>query len=321
LILSLILCAQALATLLINISNKVDLAECSTNYINIFLLLGVSSLSGLTIPGLFPGTKQVVLFSEPSHYAIALTPLLFTSLCISSRLKIFNFIQVICLIVLCFFLESVTLAAIVLLASLAHYVMQYKQASERILRRNFASTIILVILGIATIYLVTQNQYFLERLNFINIDLDDTASLSSNVSLAMGYQEAYLNLLKSHFLGLGFQQMGICLPTGSFANAIHIVNGGYTNRYDGSILASKIVSEFGLAGVFLIVAYLSYCLKIIRTSSSNNLSSVQRLSIGLIISLVPYLFVRGGGYFGGPVLISLAGLLVFEYKENKTIHC
>ena len=317
LVAALLFCAQAFATLLYKIYHNLKLADFSTNYVFAFILLGICGLLGVRIPGLFLGFKQVVLFSEPSHYVIALTPLLVTSLVLSNRLNKVNIIQIACLLALSFLLQSVTLISVVVFSVLAHFAIHYKPAKVRFSLAWLVSAIILAIFSISIVFLVSQNQYFLQRLNFFNVDPADSSSVSSNISLLMGYQEAYLNLLRTDFLGLGFQQMGILDPTGVFADAVYTANADYTNRYDGSILASKIVSEFGLVGIFLIASYLLYCLKIIRASRANNVSAIQLFSIGLVLSPIPYLFIRGGGYFGGTVLIGLAGLLVLGCKEDQ----
>ena len=319
LLFSLLFCAQALGILLIKISDKVNLADLCTGYVSIFILLGISSLIWRVFPGLPVGNKQVVFFSEPSHYVFALTPFLLNSLCLSSRIKIVNFYQISCLFILSILLESVSLTVVVLFSLLAWFVMRYKSAETKLKSQEFALVILFAIFIFSVLFLISQNQYFLVRLNFFNVDLRDVKSHSSNISLLMGYQEAFLNLIKSHFLGVGFQQMGISDPTGDFANLIYAANGAYTNRYEGTILASKIISEFGLAGIFLIVAYVLYCLKIVFACQTNNFSSIQRFSIGLVISLVPYLFVRGGGYFSGSVLISLTGLLVLSHQKNLNL--
>lgn len=319
LILALFLSAQALATLVVKSSHKVDFANLSTAYVSIFILLGIFSFFAIRIPSLFSGSKQVVFFSEPSHYVMALTPLLITSLCVSRSPKVINIIQITFLIVLSFLLESVTLAAAILFSLLVCFVMYYNTPAAGISYKRVASLICIGIIGSLIGIFISRNNYFMARLNFVNINITDSSSISSNISLLMGYEEAYLNLLRSSFTGLGFQQMGILEPSGNFANAIASTYGEYINRFDGSILASKIISEFGFAGILLIATYLLFCFKIILASGSKNLSQMQRFSIGLIVSLVPYLFFRGGGYFSGSVVISLAGFFALWSADYRNI--
>ena len=99
---------------------------------------------------------------------------------------------------------------------------------------------------------------FIDNLDKIKIiTFKELETYLSGLVWINGWVMAYDNLVYSNFLGLGFNNMGIN-PNAGLSFPSHL---GYSydilNAEDGSFLASKLVSEFGLIGV-LILLVLSY---------------------------------------------------------------
>ena len=137
-----------------------------------------------------------------------------------------------------------------------------------------------------------------------------------------GYERAYLTLLDSYFVGVGFQQMGIIGPLGEFQKIImQITMDGTMNTMDGGTLFSKLVTEFGILGIIVILAYV---IKFIGVFGVRNILlpgdfkmifySVSFLSCAVLI------FVRAVNYFSPSTflfLIALIGLSKFNIFTNS----
>ena len=110
---------------------------------------------------------------------------------------------------------------------------------------------------------------------------------------------AYDNLVYSNYLGLGFNNMGIN-PNAGLSFPSHLgYNYDILNAEDSSFLASKLVSEFGLIGVLILLVLSYMCFRNIIRFCKTKMKFLQPHNFisSYRILLLSYLFVRGIGYF------------------------
>ena len=99
--------------------------------------------------------------------------------------------------------------------------------------------------------------YFSDRLKLTT----DSDNLSVLV-FVQGWQLAYNSLKETYGLGIGIQQLGFVKVETEAGDTIIRLLGRNVNDTDAGLTFGKIVSEFGLLGVFLIIIYLKYFYKI-----------------------------------------------------------
>ena len=236
--------------------------------------------------------KHLFFFSEPSHYSISLAPFFFYKIFVSK----IKFIHITSLILLGLMWGSFTL----LVVSLSGVLLVYN------LRKNIlVNFLIIIILIISVLYLKEKFQFVSDRLYFST----DTNNLSL-LSFFSGYERAYLSFFESYGIGMGLQQMGVIGPLGEIQEKIRLIIGDYMNIYDGSSLAPKIIFEFGITGIFVILIYLYYFGKNLIKLRSNSLKSEKELFFSLVfISLIIILFGRSASYFTPSMFIFTVGLV------------
>lgn len=137
-------------------------------------------------------------------------------------------------------------------------------------------------------------------------------NLSSLVWLN-GFSTAYDYLKITDWLGVGLNMMGCNGPggIGDYSSLIAIGNNGIVLNYeDGSFAASKIVSELGLFGLFIVGALTLYSLILIaRSLKSRPHSGINFLSLAGAISTLICLYVRSAGYYQLHFILALSLLL------------
>jgi hypothetical protein len=225
----------------------------------------------------FVSSKAMITASEPSHFIMIFLPFLFYMVfrddCVWHLASALIF--------------SILMNTLSLVFALLIFVIFYY-------RRNLL--FLLTSLGIGVISIVTNSQfsdYVLSRLNFS----EHTENLSSLVFLS-GYERAYETLYSGHLIGVGFQQMGFVGPQGYYmAKVEQLTEGGQLNLYDGGSLASKIIIEFGLFGIFILLLYVYRFIKILTFVNVKTIPSKAKFFIGVEVTFFCYLFARGGGYF------------------------
>lgn len=152
--------------------------------------------------------------------------------------------------------------------------------------------------------------YFGSRLDLSS----ETKNLTALV-YQQGWLDAWNSLLETAGFGLGFQMLGTNQPNEVSVRIMYLF-GKEFNREDGGFLAAKIISEFGVFGVFLVLAYLyfilSYALLGRRKTSQNNMDSL--LSACIFGFLVEFFF-RGYGYFS-PGLVLVASCVMAKASKK-----
>lgn len=247
--------------------------------------------------------KSVFPFAEPSHYAITMGPILFGSgFLFSLKWRIaFVFFSLI------FAILSPSL--IMLLFSLLMILFFFKWNIVKV-----GLLFPLVLMSIYLIFTSDQGAYFIERLSF-----SETTNLTALVYL-QGWSDMVMALQYSNMLGIGFQNLGVLNPS-YYGELIYSLAGEYKNRNDGGFLASKIISELGMVGVFFIILYFIFFIRsslfLIRfVRKGGGYPSVFILSNALIVSFSVELFARGYGYFSPGFFLFIASFfVVYRYRR------
>lgn len=266
-------------------------------------MLFVGYLGALTFSDEMGAGKRLILFSEPSHFALVITPLL-AYFCIVSKnnYKILALIAIFCLGLL---IQNLTIFVGIFLTS-SLYVRWNKLL------------IISLLLLCGMLFFehdLERYSYYLDRLSFI-YGVEYTDNLTA-LSFLQGWQ-FIVESMKNYFpFGLGFQQLGSADLAASATSKLDSM-GFDLNRNDGSFLASKIISEFGIIGILLIGAYItiffkkySFLRKNIMTKQIYNLPSKTIFFDIIYISFSMTLFIRGSGYFTTTVFIFLLAIINF----------
>jgi hypothetical protein len=126
-----------------------------------------------------------------------------------------------------------------------------------------------------------------------------------------GWHLAYLNLIETFGLGIGFQQLGY---TGAYSIISESIRSGTIghvdlNIHDGGSLAAKMISEMGLLGVlFLIYSLMTFVLYLRRVSQWNY------FWIAAFIGGLFELYIRGYGYFTLNFVAHVAAYLFFQWE-------
>ena len=251
------------------------------------------------------GSKSVGLYIEPSHLAIYIMPFfVYAFLCGMNK-----FFLLLCVSIVAFLGYSSTFFVIVFLTLSVIYSSHIKS----FVWYGFIALIIILVVLSNNILM----QYFAPTIDrsFGVLDSNyaiDSQSLSSLVWLN-GWSQAFETFKATLGIGLGFNSMGEgeFQYIGKYSFYLLTGSGNVLNYNDGSFLASKIISEFGILGVLLIMNTVIRCWRSIKSyiaytkdfQSHTDISIHAQRAAGAI-SLFVLLFVRGMGYFVMPVFLS-----------------
>lgn len=260
--------------------------------------------------------KSIFPFSEPSHFALSVSGLLFAFGLYSS---IYTKISLIILVGLMGILyPSLNLLVIALSMVILYFIS------------NFKKLLFVVLITLVSIFYIVNfteiATYFFDRLTF-----DDSASNLTALVYLQGWEDMRISLYESYGFGVGFQNMGI-LPPGEYGEMIYHLAGKFKNRNDGGFLAAKLIGEFGILGIALIGAYLwklfhsiIYVINFTKAYDLNrkqiilNYSVVSILGHSVIIMFFLEMFARGYGYFSASIfLFFVAIFLTTSSNHNLT---
>ncbi len=161
---------------------------------------------------------------------------------------------------------------------------------------------------------------------FISVFLSDTHNFSSLIYLK-GWQDAIANIIRTNGLGLGFNMMGSHPLPDVPIRDILLINGLLDlNNDDGSFLLSKMISEFGLFGVFYFIWVIFDWLRhevLCGKLECKLLREVNTIQGVLMFSFILTSIVRSTGYFQGSLFLwasALAGTKVIAYAKKCSIN-
>lgn len=264
--------------------------------------------------------KPVFPFSEESHYALAIG-IIAVAYAFSGKLIWVFFIGVNILLLALLFpnLTLLVFSLLIFFASLFRL--------KPIYFKSFILLVPVLMILVWTLF-ISNSEYFSSRLNF-----QDTNNLTTLVFL-QGWDMAYLNLVETHGLGLGFQMLGSStIYLSPFTDEIINITGKEFNLSDGGLLAAKVIAEFGVIGIILIVSYIYFLLRFIfygnqvwlKISLSHDLEYTQELKKRLFISGILFgflveVFLRGYGYFSPGFFLALVAMF-YLFSNFKMRRC
>ena len=261
--------------------------------IYLYTFVAFFALIGFTAFGKILERKPVFFYSEPSHFALAISPFLYTYLEVDKS-KTSKYI------LLFFIVFALLYKSLTLLIVLIFYFIFFKKLF------NIRTLLFFII----SFFILISNTYFINRIP--NNDEDSKESYS----YLQGIEQIANTFKESYYFGIGPQQMGINDPKGEITDIIfQTTNGVYLNQYDGSIGFSKLLVEFGFFGISFCILLLMLVYKIRMKLISNSLSTKNIFLYSSSISALIYIFIRGGGYFCSIYFFLLLYLL--EYRNIK----
>jgi len=284
-----------------NISYLSDSTIKKASFRMFYILCAIGMVGAVLIIGGVVQDKSMVFFSEPSAFALIFLPFF------SFALFYARGTTTIIIFIVSF---SIALAVqnLTLLVGLVFCVITLKKV--RIL--PFAVAFCLM-LFVWTFYQFTYDYtYFSSRLSFAN---------STNFSVLVylsGLERAFLNFTESLGLGAGFQQMGYNGVVGESQKVLESLGAGHLNLYDGSFIASKFISEFGLIGlIFCILFTLKFIKSFISFNSKKSYSAQHVLAYCFLLSFIIPLFIRGAGYLNPYVFMMLSSMFMYRNLSKK----
>lgn len=303
-ILVLLFIAVSLFSVLNDLSKKNVGFSCSgiRNIYSIFIVIGVLGVFRLLEFGAYSGKAYPVPpFSEHSHFALAFAPIsIYIQLVCYSKIKKL-------------FIAIVPLLFGIAFPSLVFMILAFIQLMLVDKKSCFYSFSLLAVLLSIVIFSENESmEYFRGRILF-----DSSAPNLSNLVYLQGWENAYIALKETSFIGLGFQNNGMQQP-GTIGNLIFNIYGGDLNRLDGGFLASKIISEFGFFGIlffsFFIFSTIYLWWKCFDERFESN-SQLNVLFYSLSFSLLIEIMFRGYGYFSPTFILYITSAAFILSKK------
>lgn len=273
--------------------NQIIYSDISSKFILVILSLSIIVNELIT-----PETRTLRLFYENSWMGIYISPFIINRI-LNNKKDIYSWFSILIVSIFCF---STTFFVLMILL---FFIIIFRLKS--MVGMLF---ILLIIFSIYYVNIDSINDRLITFLYYINDNYDNPANLSSYVWLN-GFSMAHHNLIETYGFGLGLNLMG-CLSSGNAVGVfsdfiLHLTDGTLLNVEDGSFLSAKLISEFGILGLFFVLVLtfqsirnlLLYIVK--KTNQNINFGCIT----GSILILV-LLYVRAGGYFQVIVILSLS---------------
>lgn len=279
-----------------------DVLDRALNILRItMIVIGIASILGLEPRSLNAWAKPAFPFTEPSHFALAFTPLLVHGCVRYNGWPRYGLLLI--TLVFAYRMQNLTL---IVAAGLAAAV------SLPIIALVGAFFALLAVVSVLDI------EYFTSRLDF---DVRTTKNLSTLIYL-QGTELAEDAMRRSYGWGIGFQQLGYGEWHSFAANRIFQMIQAELNIKDGGFVAAKLIAELGVIGVGIVIAFAikagRAALKLRQVATG--MVSAQAVALFPLAVITGYsidMFVRGVGYFGGTTILVLAALLFDHAARNR----
>ena len=249
------------------------------------------------------GAKETIrpsgFFSEPSHFALTIAPLLiFLILDDEPRWRRHG------IVVALISLWLAASATLFLLLAVGLGLMWLAMHGRRLRLLKVLQVVVLSVVFAGVAYVSPFWSDFVDRVT--SLGNQSTEANVSSVVYVMGWELAIENLQNSSGWGLGFNRMG-CEPR-PYTDGVEVLellgldDGNYN---DGSFLASKALSEMGgfAALLWFWAAWRAWRWRRLLHAGAPLVSEQARLMMSVLICALVGLLLRGTGYFSGPVLL------------------
>lgn len=294
----LFICSYVLYDVIYHADEKIIIK--TTNFFFLFLIVIGYIAYFLQKIGYIKG-KNMIIFSEPSHFAIVLTPMfLFVILNLNKIKSFFYFLLV---FLLAFLIKNLTL----LISAFIGYFIVLKS-------KKYNFVLILFSVFILSITGLDKFEYFYKRLL---LDTKDEISNRSSLVYLSGWEEAYYSLINTNLIGYGFNQMGFLPQNGYFRHQLKLLASEELNIYDGGTTGAKLVYELGFIGVVVMFFYLYGLLILYKKIKHYKISDPKLLFfISYYIAFFIELFIRGIGYFSPNIILTLTSFYALFVRKS-----
>jgi len=277
-------------SILIKVINFVTYILISIALLNIFTNYSIGVSYGYA--------KAIFPFGEPSHFALFSGVFFVLYILFSTTLLRKIFIIGISTLLAILFPNTTMLIFPILMVLL-------------LIKINIKNIILILLMVFIFYNTLSTINYFSERLN-----ISEHSNNVSSLVYLQGLDDAKTSFVETKGLGLGFQMMGTQPPSEITLQIIYYLgnkNSKGINRQDGGFLASKIVAELGLFGIFLLIIYVYLFSKSFFYLKKNSACRDPKITLiyGIIYSFIVYLIIRGIGYFNPSVFIFLVSFFYY----------
>ncbi|SUI48671.1 Lipid A core - O-antigen ligase and related enzymes [Shewanella baltica] len=263
-------------------------------------------------------SKSIFPYSEPSHYVTTLG-FLFVFCFLIAKKSLLPIVILIYLLVFSLFKPS----------SLGLIYLSFILFFLTVRLRFWYSLVVILIFFVMILFIFsiesTNLNYFISRMTFSSDSTNSTALV-----FLQGWEDSW-NTIINHPFGLGLQNAKL-VESGDIGLRIYEITGRFVNK-DGAFLASKLIVEFGLLGLSLVIIYIFFffrsLLTLIKYSKHKtyfdlNFDSCIKVvfSNSIIVTFFVEMFVRGYGYFSPNVFLLLFAMIsTFSKSNNFSIGC
>jgi hypothetical protein len=268
----------------------------------VFYALLLSAIATILGYRRFGNMSAVGFFSENSHFALSFLPFLLYMVVLSGWRKKWFFLFM-------GFWVGLSLQSLTFLVGVIGIAMLTLRSRQMVVFSIVLISMLMVALDNIDI------GYYSARVNLAADQLGQGKPSLSMLSYQSGWERIYLNLQDSYGIGIGFQQLGFLGTAGELLETLASIGAENLNRYDGSFVASKFISEFGILAVMVLVAYLVYFarnVRWLREVSRNGGETVDCRKVFFLACFVMFfadLFLRGTGYFSPTGFLFIASLM------------
>jgi len=289
------------------------------------LILAANGLDLYSILQGAPTNRPSGLYLEPSHLILYASPLIFTVIH-SQQTRVFGVLLTVFIFVLAFTITNIALSSLIMLCYLIHYLLA---------KRKFANTKNLLPMFLAmTLFATTINPLYITSrlgLNYqkINVATEYGTRNFSTLVYLNGWLLAKSTIQNTSGMGLGLGSMGcsdvINNNKQTLSAEVKTYKGNVERKVigvrDGSFLVSKIISELGLLGIFLI-GFVVFKLSLIWLKLL--IYEFDLIVTGSICLILILFFIRGLPYFSAPVMFCLITIIhnmkiQKAHKVNQTL--
>jgi hypothetical protein len=163
-------------------------------------------------------------------------------------------------------------------------------------------------------------EYFSQRLDLKGY----SSAFGTNLSVLVYIQGWELVLDSAHRTGgwgLGFQQLGLSHVSSAAADQIYRLSGLELNLQDGGFNAAKVLGEFGIFGLVMILAFLGFAVRCglrLRQIARGKraVSAGYVLALSIICSYLVDMFVRGLAYFSATTFLFAAACFLMSDRRS-----
>lgn len=242
--------------------------------------------------------KPIFPYSEPSHLALFFGPVICYNI-LSAKNARHRLLLVLLGLAVALVIKNMTLLVTLIIISVFIYHVYF---------------IPLAVVGSAIFYFFADLEYFMSRLDFGESDTDNLSVLVYR----KGFEIIIEALDKSKGLGIGFQQLGYVPVETPTQKMLYDLFKEVLNEKDGGFLVSKLVAEFGVVGIILVVLYLVLLVKSwfrFRKLNINEIKLTQAIYFSSFITIFSEFFFRGLSYFTPSIFLFLVS--VFLYRTER----